>query len=229
MQKILSVIIPTRDRLENLKALLRSLELQRLSRDRFDSFVVDDGSSDGTASFLAESGVSFVSTPGGGPARARNLGVRKTSSPLLAFINDDAEADPDWLSTAEEAFRRGVFRDAAEGDVIARGEVLPLSHYLSHAGPGGLLTCNFIVTRECFNRCGGFDERFRYPLNEDFEFFIRLRKQAELVYLPGMKVFHPVRPLPFWRTFCGALRFAWRRVSADFLLMEIHPQEYRQV
>jgi len=121
MQKILSVIIPTRDRLENLKALLHSLEHQRLSRERFDIFVVDDGSTDGTASFLAEKGVPFVSTPNGGPARARNLGAGKTASPLLAFINDDAEADPDWLSTAEEAFRRGVFKDAAEGDVIARG------------------------------------------------------------------------------------------------------------
>jgi len=229
MPKILSVIIPTCNRLENLKVLLRSLERQRLPGEHFDIFVVDDGSTDGTASFLAEKGVPFVSTTNGGPARARNLGAGKTASPLLAFIDDDAEADPDWLSAAEEAFRRGLFKDAAEGDVIARGEPLPLSHCLSHTGPGGLLTCNFVVTRECFGRCGGFDERFRYPMNEDFEFFIRLRKQAELVYVPGMKVYHPVRPMPFWRTFCGAVQFARRRVSADFLLMEIHPQEYRQV
>lgn len=229
MQKAVSVIIPTFNRLASLKTLLQTLEKQTLPRDLFEIFVVVDGSTDGTQAFLEESGIPFEATGNRGPAGARNLGARRTTAPLLAFIDDDALADPEWLATACRARDEGRLRDAAEGEILSVGRQAPLSHGLSHSGPGGFLSCNLVITRECFERCGGFDERFTKPINEDFEFFVRLRKSAEITHLPGLKVYHPVYPLPFLKSLANAYAWARDRAVADRLLWKINPEGYRAV
>ncbi|MFH0922077.1 MAG: glycosyltransferase family A protein [Fibrobacterota bacterium] len=230
MSASIAVIVPTRNRERLLARCLDSLQRQTLFADRFTVFVVDDGSTDNTVSMLRSRGMAYKSIPHSGPAVARNKGVRATQSELIVFIDDDAVADPGWLSTVFQAFREGRLRDAAEGDVLRLGDDLPLSHSVHHSGPGGFLTCNLAVTRSCFEKNSGFDERFRHPINEDFDFFIRLRKTgAQLEYLPGFTVRHPVEKLAFWPALKGASDYAQRRTAADALLYRLHPMEYAKV
>jgi glycosyltransferase involved in cell wall biosynthesis len=230
MMKTITVIIPTYNRLEKLKQLLASLSRQSLSSDEFDILVADDGSTDGTTNYLEANKVAYVSRNHQGPAAARNAGARQTITPYLLFIDDDAVADVDWLKAAfiaVESAHGGLF--AAEGDVLRRGEDLPLSHSVHHQGPGGCLTCNLLVSRELFDLTGGFNERFQYPFNEDFDFFLRLRASAPVNYLESMKVHHPVYPLPFLGTFMDAASFARRRIQSERLLFELHPQDFAKV
>jgi len=53
MTPALSIVIPTFNRLEILPRVLAALESQTLDAAMFEVVVVDDGSSDGTAAFLA--------------------------------------------------------------------------------------------------------------------------------------------------------------------------------
>jgi hypothetical protein len=167
--------------------------------------------------------------PQKGPAFARNLGAKRTRAPLIAFIDDDAVADRNWLNTAVSAYRSGAVTQAGEGDVIRRGEPVPLSHSVHHPGPGGFLTCNLVITRQCFEATGGFNECFPYAMNEDYEFFIRLKKCGQVVYVPNMTVFHPVREMPFLRTLFDAPGFARRRISSEHLLMALSPEGFKTV
>jgi glycosyltransferase involved in cell wall biosynthesis len=229
MAETISVVIPTYNRKNLLDRLLQSLEDQSLPKEHFNVFVVDDGSSDGTCDMLKEKGIAFESSPHRGPARARNLGVEKTGAPLIAFIDDDCVADRAWLKSVIEAYTKGDLKGAAEGDVISTGEQVPLSHSVSHRGAGGFMTCNLVITRALFKKVGGFNERFKYPMNEDFEFFLRLVKHGNPLYVSGMVVYHPVRKLSYIRTLLDSFHYAVRRISSEYLLMELCPDDFGKV
>ncbi|OGS37178.1 MAG: hypothetical protein A2293_11650 [Elusimicrobia bacterium RIFOXYB2_FULL_49_7] len=230
MSKPVSVVVPTFNRLEPLKCCLESLNAQTLSKERFDWFVVDDGSTDGTSDYLRANGHPFLSQSRMGPARARNVGAQHTNSDILVFIDDDAVAEPEWLETLWAAYQQGIWTDAAEGPVSVLGERQPLAHWIDHPGAGGFLTCNLAVSRQWFDRLGGFDETFPFPVNEDYDFFLRLKaKNGKTVFLPDMHVRHPVCRLPFFASLRNSGRYAFSRVQADRLLEKRHPCGFASV
>jgi GT2 family glycosyltransferase len=100
-----SVVVSTHNRPERLRHLLRSLEAQTLSRDLFEVVVVDDGSLPPTRELLEAElgrGALMLRTvrheqaigPGGG----RHSGWRAARAPLIAFVDDDCAATPEWLA-----------------------------------------------------------------------------------------------------------------------------------
>jgi glycosyltransferase involved in cell wall biosynthesis len=91
-----SIIIPTRNCLNYLPTTLATIELQ--GRDDIEIVIADDGSTDGTAEWLA--GRQFgnilltrLDTGGIGPAAARNKAIEAAQSDLIAFL----DADDQWL------------------------------------------------------------------------------------------------------------------------------------
>lgn len=90
-----TVVVPVRDRPEQLARLLEALP-QALR-----VVVVDDGSLDSaTGRVGAEHGALVVRLdPGRGPAGARNAGVAASSTPYVAFLDSDVVPDPGWLAT----------------------------------------------------------------------------------------------------------------------------------
>jgi glycosyltransferase involved in cell wall biosynthesis len=91
---VISVVIPTRDRCAVLRSTLEALNRQKEVSGRYEVIVVDDGSSDDTATML--SGARFsnfelkaLSVEHGGPARARNRGIAKASAARVLLLGDD--------------------------------------------------------------------------------------------------------------------------------------------
>ena len=97
-----SVIVPTRDRLEMVAALPERLAKVRHAGCAVELIVVDDGSRQPVSPRLGGArafGRELVVVRQGrfGPARARNLGAREARGQLLVFFADDLDPDPDWL------------------------------------------------------------------------------------------------------------------------------------
>jgi mycofactocin system glycosyltransferase len=88
-----TVVIPVRDRPEQLERLLSTLEVtQRL--------VVDDASSDParTRAITENAGAGVIALPANlGPSAARNAGLAQASTPLVAFIDSDCVPEDGWL------------------------------------------------------------------------------------------------------------------------------------
>lgn len=88
-----SVIIPTYNRSQLLRATLHSLTLQTLAPQEFEVFVVDDGSTDDSKeialSFADRLNLHyyFQEDLGYRVARARNIGLRHASAPISIFID----------------------------------------------------------------------------------------------------------------------------------------------
>ncbi|MBF0432062.1 MAG: glycosyltransferase family 2 protein [Fibrobacteria bacterium] len=228
MSLTISVIIPSFNRKKVLANLITAIQAQTLANEYYEIFIVNDGSTDGTSEFLDTRNIPYITTANLGPGCARNTGVRHTKAPVLAFIDDDALPGENWLNSIFQAFMQGKLTCCAEGDVLSTGEDIPLSHSVSHKGPGSYLSCNFAITRKCFKKLRGFNERFRY-INEDFEFFLRLNKHYNTIYLPDMVVFHPTVPSPFLKTLTNSLIYAKRYFYAEHLLMELNPEGYQKV
>jgi glycosyltransferase involved in cell wall biosynthesis len=113
---LVSVIIPTFNRLDYLKLCLDSLFSQSLDKRSYEIIVVDDGSTDNTGSYVKSLQKKFKrgalnlkyyklnnSSPVG-PSGARNLGAYHASGEFLAFLDDDCMAHKSWLNEIVKAF-----------------------------------------------------------------------------------------------------------------------------
>jgi len=99
----ISVIICTRDRAQYLDACLQ--RLQSLDYADFEIIVVDNASHDTQTRDVARKyQARYVWEPRPGLDWARNRGVAEASHSLVAFVDDDARADDQWLKAINRAF-----------------------------------------------------------------------------------------------------------------------------
>jgi glycosyltransferase involved in cell wall biosynthesis len=102
MTEHVTVIVCTRDRPRELERCLTALGDQ--DHANFGILVVDNGSVDGIAELCRARGAACIREPLPGLTRARNLGARASRSRIVAYIDDDAIAEPGWLSALVRPF-----------------------------------------------------------------------------------------------------------------------------
>jgi glycosyltransferase involved in cell wall biosynthesis len=212
----LSVVIPTKDRAAALARTLDGLEAQQVGDAKVEAIVVDNGSGDGTVEQVRDRAASaaipirLLEQHDGGPAAARNAGVKAASGEVLLFLGDDTEpADAELL-------RAHLDLHAARSDETygvlgritwsPRSPVTPFMRWLENGGPqfnyceieaGPVDASSYFysshasVKRSIFERLGGFDQRFPTAAVEDTELGVRLADaNLELDYHPELVVLH---------------------------------------
>jgi len=122
MNPDLSVVVCTRNQSGYLRKVLGSLRAQALPREAFEVIVVDNGSTDATRpaaeSFRDMGNLRYVHDPVVGLSHARNTGWRKARGEIVAYLDDDAVARPDWLARLRDAYRTLRPRPACAGGPI---------------------------------------------------------------------------------------------------------------
>ena len=105
----ISIIIVNWNRGELLVSCLQSLAAQR-NAPSFEVLVIDNGSTDGSRSMLAEFKESapfplqvVKNDANRGFCAANNQGIQMSRGEWIALLNNDAEAQPDWLRTMYDA------------------------------------------------------------------------------------------------------------------------------
>jgi glycosyltransferase involved in cell wall biosynthesis len=184
-----SVVIPTHNRSGLLSLTLRSV-LRQLGVD-LEVVVVDDGSTDGTASMverLADPRVRMVRHPTPqGVSRSRNAGIAEAKGWWVAFLDDDDLWAPDKLARqlAAAGAARRVWAYAGSVNVddglrILEGGPPPLPEQvpelLGRYNPVPAGASNVIVRAEALARVGGFDPGLRRT--EDWDLWIRLARDG---------------------------------------------------
>lgn len=132
-----AIIIPTFDGLGLLRPCLKALAAQTY-RD-FAITVVDDGSTDGTAAWLAAAYPDIQvlrHSRNRGLVAACNAGIAATASDLVCLLNNDTEAEPGWLGALVAAL------DGAPGAGSAASKMLLFERRdtLHSAGDGFTIT-----------------------------------------------------------------------------------------
>jgi glycosyltransferase involved in cell wall biosynthesis len=189
---ILSVLIPTRDKVDMLDQTLTALCEQDVGGVAWEIVVVDDASSDRTWSALQ----SWRQRTGGrvrplraernlGRAGARNLAARAAKGTYLLFIDDDIVAPVGLLAAHLRVLESGPGRGTI-GRAVTAPALVDAPHFryldtraIAKLAPGPaparyFVTQNAAVPREAFLAVGGFSERFGTYGFEDMEVGFRL-------------------------------------------------------
>jgi GT2 family glycosyltransferase len=140
---------------------------------------------------------------GAGPAAARNAGVERAESDVVAFVDADVAVHPDALERLRSAFSTdpdlvaafGSYDDAPEDQsAVSRFRNLLHHHvHTSNAGPADTFWAGLgAVRRDAFIAQGGFDAaRYREPSIEDIELGARLHAAgAPIVLDPEIRGTH---------------------------------------
>lgn len=180
------MVINTLNRCRSLAQTLASLEL--LNYARFEIVVVEGPSIDDTSIVLDHYGdrIKRVHVDEANLAMSRNVGIRAASGELVAFIDDDAVADPAWLSSLAPLFDdphvaaaggpvmdgTGVTVQALASATNALGETKLLTSTTSlPSSPDSTwmlypMGTNAMFRRSALVEIGGFDETFEYHHDE---------------------------------------------------------------
>jgi len=105
---LISVVICTHNRADYLPQAIRSVLDQGMPPGRYELIVVDNRSTDRTREivrpFESNPSVRYEYEDVLGLCHARNTGWQKARGRFVAYLDDDAIAEPGWLAAIEEAF-----------------------------------------------------------------------------------------------------------------------------
>lgn len=183
-----AIIIPAHNEQGYLKGLLNSIRLY--GPKNLQVIVVDNGSTDDTASIATSFGCNLVKTSERlCPSQARNLGVTNADPhrEVLIFLDADVELTSEWQSewkrTASLIAENSLQVTGGTYDVskvpcwLERNWFAPMrSRKWSHINGGNLMT-----TKTLFHSIGGFDPRLE--TGEDVDFCARAHQMGASVVI----------------------------------------------
>lgn len=197
-----SVVVASRGRPEALSLCLTALG--QLVYHPFEVIVVADPSGMAAAQAHHLAGrFKCVPFDEANLSRARNLGIGAAAGEIVAFIDDDAFAEPGWLSHLVAPLKRGV-PTGTGGYVIGRNgfslqwaarSVAPDAQHIDGLEPpeGGAVRTegtNMALRRDVLAKLGGFDAAYRYFL-DDTDLNMRFARAEHRVDIaPKARVWH---------------------------------------
>lgn len=197
-QPLVSVVIPTYNRIDTLPAAIHSVLNQ--TYENLELIVMDDGSEDGTEEYvksISDKRVRYKrSDINLGPSAARNLGARVARGEFLAFQDSDDEWMPDKLEKQMELMMESkelslvycVFEKYRDGELLG---YIPSKSVTYEEKCGDLFehllmspligTPTLVVETELFLEENGFNETLKSY--EDYEFTLRFARKHRIGFV----------------------------------------------
>jgi len=205
-----TIVIPARLNSSVLKSTLNKILNQTFFN--FDVLVILDFE-DGN--LLIHEKINYIFSGIKSPGEKRNIGITKSNSKYIAFLDDDAYPDKDWLKNAYEILENSVdyvgvcgpsitppesdFLEKIGGYIFesiltsgpTRFRHVPSKHRLVDDYP----TVNLILRKTVLNEVGGFDNNF-WP-GEDTKLChdITIKYGKKIYYSPLLVVYHNRRTI----------------------------------
>jgi glycosyltransferase involved in cell wall biosynthesis len=180
----ISVVIPAYNAAPFLARCIKSVFAQTLKPEEV--IVVDDASTDNTASLAAELGARVVKRAiNGGLSAARNSGIQSASSEWIALLDADDVWLPEKLERQAACIRPEVvliytgirfFDDNGIRGVVPAVDPATALKMLRYRNP---IPCTYLVRREALMHDGGYREDIRAC--EDWEMLVRLQRLGKFV------------------------------------------------
>jgi len=216
----------TYNRAELLRGAVQSvLDQDATVTPPFEVIVVDNNSPDHTRQVVeqlaaADERVRYAFEAQQGSSYGRNAGIRAARAPLIAFIDDDVQAEPTWVAAILRAFAEYGAADVVGGRVLPLWPATPpawlttehwsplalldygsVPVFIDRERPICLVSANLAFRRVVFDAIGGFAPDFQLVKHgmlgsvEDHEILLRvLRSGRTVLYDPRITVHAAIQP-----------------------------------
>lgn len=238
-----SVVVPVYNGEATIAQTVEYLLTQSLTPREI--LIIDDGSTDKTAEILKPfaNQILYTFKGNGGPASARNLGVKLASGGFVAFTDSDCLPERDWLQRLMSRFDfaevAGVGGAVKGIDDSVIGQYVDLARLMEPAeNQQGeieyLITANACFRRDVLLAAGLFDERFRKPGGEEPALCRRIRERGfQFRFAADAVVLHHHRQTvgSFLRTLSnyGEGRFLLGQLWPDYQVRQPRKTFFRQM
>lgn len=203
---LVSIVIPVCNGERFIEETVQSVLAQLYSK--WELIIVNDGSRDGTADvlkkFASDKRIKVFETANAGVSEARNFGASHTLGSLLCFLDADDTLTEDCLEQRVAFAKAGSFafihndvqvfdsagiktgetKSGLSGNVL---ESLLCWEETVIPGPSSIM-----ITRDCYDRIGGFDRNFSTAADQDF--FIRAAQKYEIGRISKVLSMYRVHP-----------------------------------
>lgn len=217
------MVVPTYNRGEQVRNLVRALARQSLAPDRWEVILVDD-CSDRTPPPSQEELAAMCPAPlrvlrtdrNSGPDLARNVGWRAARGSLIALLDDDVQPDPCCLEAAIAAFENDPHLGLVQGrtrlpDGVNRDDVPAWAMSIDIAEPSPFFpTCNIYYRSEALAAVGGVTEDIGMDGNDSATGWAVVEAGWQHGYAQDASAVHDVD----YRGFRWFLGSAWREQTA---------------
>ncbi len=210
-----SIIVCTYNRKEHLEVCLNSIPKLTADTSLYEIIVVNNNCTDGTDILCRNFAETYPNTPfrqvietKQGLGHARNKGIAEAQGDIISFIDDDAEATPNFVESIISAFDKlpryntlggkvlPVFEGGMEPKWMSKYMVGPISKVdygdvtreFPTKYPAG---CNMVFRKFLFEKYGNFNGQL--SRSDDKDMFLRLKKHGEKVlYAADVVVYHHI-------------------------------------
>ncbi len=191
---LFTIIMPTYNRGHLIKEALESIFRQTLAD--YEIIVVDDGSTDGTDEILAiyADKVRIFWQANGGPAKARNYGLRKARGRYITFLDSDDRFFPWTLATFKQvidrfekpAFILGKRHKFTQEDELAGVKAEPLAverwdSFLEAAPAEYPISILSAIRADVLRRADGFVQR--RVCSEGHDLYLRIGTERGFIFV----------------------------------------------
>jgi cellulose synthase/poly-beta-1,6-N-acetylglucosamine synthase-like glycosyltransferase len=195
-----SVIVAIYNAEGTLRDCVESLLRLDYPRGHLELLCVDNASTDATPAILAEYGdrLNVLWEATRGPAAARNRGLRHARGEIVAFVDADCVADPDWLRPLLAPLRDPTV-GAVGGRILSRRPCNSIEAFGEHVhdhdrainefAPPYVITMNWASRRQVLQAVGLFDEDLVRCSDVDLSYRL-VQAGYRLVYEPDAVIYH---------------------------------------
>ncbi len=190
---IVSVVTPTFNAIDYLDQCIRSVQAQASERVTVEHIVIDGGSTDGSVELARSLGATVMEGKDDGAFDAAHKATVASSGELVGYLGADDLLLPGALDAVVERYEQerrpwlvGGFR-WIDGNGKSLGDIAPPPRWMTGRMMASLGWCCInhmatYVTREFYDRLGGFDRSYRYA--GDYDFFCKALDTAPWSAVP---------------------------------------------
>jgi len=206
MWPLISIVVPVYNGEKTIALCIESLLRQDYPKDRYEIIVIDNNSNDRTAEIVKQYPVIYLfEDKAQNPSVARNAGIKAARGEIIAFIDADCIASPNWLREGVKLFKSKIIGCVA-GEIKAAALDTIIEKCFEAAWPFSakeklqnfyflptVITANAFYRKAVFNEIGLFDENTISGEDLDLCWRMQLFTSYKVGYNPAALVFHKHR------------------------------------